>query len=193
MTLEEKHLPYEGRFIDVENKPTWFLEMYPEGKVPTMFIDQDWIGDADVITDMLETKISIPTMRPPPEKATIGLKVFPLFVKFLRSKDSGDGSEQAFLAELQALNEHLKIEDAAHKNPFVSGRFPSMLDMNLTPKLYHMDVALKHFKNWSLPQDLVYLEAYMKKMFTRPSFTKTKSPEDVVIRGWQRHLSSIGQ
>ncbi|KAJ7540551.1 hypothetical protein O6H91_10G020900 [Diphasiastrum complanatum] len=167
--------------------------MYPEGKVPTMFIDQDWIGDADVITDMLETKISIPTMRPPPEKATIGLKVFPLFVKFLRSKDSGDGSEQAFLAELQALNEHLKIEDAAHKNPFVSGRFPSMLDMNLTPKLYHMDVALKHFKNWSLPQDLVYLEAYMKKMFTRPSFTKTKSPEDVVIRGWQRHLSSIGQ
>ncbi|KAJ7286719.1 hypothetical protein O6H91_Y319900 [Diphasiastrum complanatum] len=25
MTLEEKHLPYEGRFIDVENKPTWYM------------------------------------------------------------------------------------------------------------------------------------------------------------------------
>lgn len=34
--------------------------------------------------------------------------MFGAFVKFLLSKDPNDGSEQAFLEELKALNEHLK-------------------------------------------------------------------------------------
>lgn len=37
-----------------------------------------------------------------------GSKIFPSFVKFLKSKDPNDGSEQALLDELRALNEHLK-------------------------------------------------------------------------------------
>lgn len=37
-----------------------------------------------------------------------GSKIFPSFVKFLKSKDPNDGSEQVLLAELQALDEHLK-------------------------------------------------------------------------------------
>lgn len=32
----------------------------------------------------------------------------PNFLKFLKSKDPNDGSEQALLDELKALNEHLK-------------------------------------------------------------------------------------
>lgn len=38
-----------------------------------------------------------------------GSKIFPSFVKFLMSKDaSDDGSEEALVRELQALEEHLK-------------------------------------------------------------------------------------
>lgn len=37
-----------------------------------------------------------------------GSKIFPSFVKFLKSKDPNDGSEQALLDELKALDEHLK-------------------------------------------------------------------------------------
>lgn len=37
-----------------------------------------------------------------------GSKVFGAFVTFLKSKDPSDGSEQALLAELKALDEHLK-------------------------------------------------------------------------------------
>ncbi|KAJ7522735.1 hypothetical protein O6H91_18G024700 [Diphasiastrum complanatum] len=188
MTLEEKHIPYEGRFIDVENKPTWFLQMYPEGKVPCLFIEQTWVGGADLIAERIEKRVSIPTMRAPAEKASIGSKILPLFFMFLKSKDPSDGSEQALIMELQLLNEHLKTEDATYKNPFMNGRFPSMLDMDLAPKLYHLIVALKHFKKWTIPLEFTYLDAYIKKMFARPSFTKTKPPEDLIIRGWERHL-----
>lgn len=37
-----------------------------------------------------------------------GSKIFSSFIKFLKSKDPSDGSEQALLDELKALDEHLK-------------------------------------------------------------------------------------
>jgi hypothetical protein len=37
-----------------------------------------------------------------------GSKIFPSFVKFLKSKDANDGSEKALLDELHALDEHVK-------------------------------------------------------------------------------------
>lgn len=37
-----------------------------------------------------------------------GSKIFSSFVKFLKSKDPSDGSEQELLEELKALDEHLK-------------------------------------------------------------------------------------
>lgn len=37
-----------------------------------------------------------------------GSKIFPSFVKFLKSKDPNDGTEQALLEELEALDNHLK-------------------------------------------------------------------------------------
>jgi hypothetical protein len=37
-----------------------------------------------------------------------GSKIFPSFVKFLKSKDASDGSEKALLDELHELDEHMK-------------------------------------------------------------------------------------
>lgn len=37
-----------------------------------------------------------------------GSKIFGSFVSFLKSKDANDGTEQALVAELSALDEHLK-------------------------------------------------------------------------------------
>lgn len=42
-----------------------------------------------------------------------GSKVFGSFVTFLKSKDANDGSEQALLNELKALDEHLKAHVSA--------------------------------------------------------------------------------
>lgn len=39
-----------------------------------------------------------------------GSKIFSAFIKFLKSKDPSDGSEQALVDELKALDEHLKTK-----------------------------------------------------------------------------------
>ncbi|XP_010920727.1 probable glutathione S-transferase DHAR1, cytosolic isoform X1 [Elaeis guineensis] len=180
LTLEEKKVPHEKKLINVENKPDWFLTISPEGKVPVFKCDDDkWVPDSDVITQIIEEKYPNPSFVTPQEFSSVGSKIFPSFVKFLKSKDPNDGSEQALLDELRALDEHLK----AH-GPYVNGENISAVDLSLAPKLFHLEIVLDHFKGWKIPENLTYVHAYMKLLFNRESFIKTKPAKEHVIAGW---------
>ncbi|KAG5557333.1 hypothetical protein RHGRI_007551 [Rhododendron griersonianum] len=157
LTLEEKKVPYKMHLINVSEKPQWFLEVNPEGKVPVIKFDDKCIPDSDVIVGLIEEKYPNPPLSPPPEVASVGSKIFPSFVKFLKSKDPNDGSEQALLDELKALDEHLK----AH-GPYVNGENICAVDLSLAPKLFHLDVVLEHFKGWKVPESLTHVHKYMK-------------------------------
>ncbi|XP_077213289.1 glutathione S-transferase DHAR2-like [Tasmannia lanceolata] len=179
LTLEEKHLPYNAILINFSDKPQWFLEISPEGKVPLLKFDDKWVPDSDVITQIIEEKYPDPSLVTPPEFASVGLKIFFSFVKFLKSKDPNDGSEQALLDELHALDEHLK----GH-GPYISGENICAADLSLAPKLHHLKVALGHFKSWTIPENLTYVHNYIKLLFSRESFKKTEAAEQYVIAGW---------
>ncbi|KAJ3680838.1 hypothetical protein LUZ60_015327 [Juncus effusus] len=182
LTLEEKNVKYEMKLIDLSNKPDWFMKISPEGKVPVLkYDDGSWHADSDVIAQYLEEKFPNPSLVTPPDFSSVGSKIFPSFVKFLKSKDSNDGSEQALIDELNALNEHLKSH-----GPFVNGEKISAVDLSLAPKLYHMKIALNHFKAWSVPENLTYVNNYMNALFGRESFKNTMpAGEEYVIAGWK--------
>ncbi|KAJ9684111.1 hypothetical protein PVL29_016553 [Vitis rotundifolia] len=165
--------------INVNEKPQWFLELNPEGKVPVIKVDDKWVPDSDVITGVLEEKHPSPRLAPPPEHSSVGSKIFPAFVKFLKSKDPNDGSEQALLDELKALDDHLKDH-----GPYINGENICAVDLSLAPKLYHLKVALGHYKNWTIPESLSHVHNYMKLLFSRESFEKTKPAPDHVVAGW---------
>ncbi|XP_010558764.1 PREDICTED: glutathione S-transferase DHAR2-like [Tarenaya hassleriana] len=179
LTLEEKNLPYKMHLINVSDKPKWFLDVNPEGKVPVMKSEDKWVPDSDVIVGIIEEKHPEPSLKTPPELASVGSKIFGSFVTFLKSKDANDGSEKALLDELKALDDHLK----AH-GPYVAGEKVTAVDLSLAPKLHHLEVALGHFKNWSVPESLSNVRNYMKALFSRESFEKTKAAKEYVIAGW---------
>lgn len=180
LTLEEKKLPYKIHLINTDDKPQWFLEVNPEGKVPVIkFDDGKWIADSDVIVGLLEEKYPDPPLSTPPQVASVGSKILPSFVKFLKSKDPEDGSEQALLDELKALDEHLK----AH-GPYIDGENVTAVDLSLAPKLFHLEVALGHYKGWTIPESLVHVHNYTKLLFSRESFEKTKPAKEHVVAGW---------
>ncbi|CAA2967820.1 glutathione S-transferase DHAR3, chloroplastic [Olea europaea subsp. europaea] len=180
LTLEEKNLPYDLKLVDLANKPEWFLKVSPEGKVPLIKLDEKWIPDSDVITQALEEKFPEPPLATPPEKASIGSKIFSTFIGFLKSKDPSDGSEQALLDELTAFNDYLK-----ENGPFINGDKVSAADFSLGPKLYHLEIALGHYKKWSIPDSLSHLKTYMKTIFSMDSFVKTRAQTEDVIEGWR--------
>ncbi|OMO89829.1 hypothetical protein CCACVL1_07610 [Corchorus capsularis] len=179
LTLEEKKIPYELKLINLSDKPQWFLEISPEGKVPLVKFDDKWVPDSDVIVGILEEKYPEPSLKTPPEFASVGSKIFGSFVTFLKSKDASDGSEEALLNELKALDEHLK----AH-GPYIAGEKITAADLSLGPKLYHLEIALGHFKKWTVPENLTCVHNYMKSIFSHESFVKTKAAKEYVVAGW---------
>ncbi|XP_051116172.1 glutathione S-transferase DHAR1, mitochondrial-like [Andrographis paniculata] len=179
LTLEEKNVAYKTHLINLSEKPQWFVEVNPEGKVPVIKFDDKWIADSDVIVGIIEEKYPNPPLSAPSEVSSVGSKIFPSFVTFLKSKDPADGSEQALLVELKALDEHLKA-----KGPYVNGANICAVDLSLAPKLYHLVVALGHFKGWKIPESLTHVHNYTKLLFSRESFQKTKAEEKFVVAGW---------
>ncbi|CAN0909417.1 Glutathione S-transferase DHAR2 [Linum grandiflorum] len=179
LTLEEKKIAYKLHLVNLSDKPQWFLDISPEGKVPVVKFDDKWVADSDVIVGIIEEKYPEPSLVTPDEFASVGSKIFISFINFLKSKDSSDGTEQALVEQLKALDEHLK----AH-GPLVAGEKISGVDLSLAPKLYHLETALGHFKKWTIPQDLTQVHSYLKTLFSRESFQKTKPEKEYVIAGW---------
>ncbi|XP_047317089.1 probable glutathione S-transferase DHAR2, chloroplastic [Impatiens glandulifera] len=184
LTLEEKHLPYDMKLVDLTNKPEWFLKISPEGKVPVLKLEEKWIADSDVITQTLEDKYPIPPLATPPEKATVGSKIFSTFIGFLKSKDPNDGTEQALLDELAAFDAYIK-----DNGPFINGKSVSASDLSLGPKLHHLEVVLGYYKNWSVPDTLPHVKSYMKTIFSLDSFIKTRALTEDIIEGWRSKVS----
>lgn len=156
-----------------------FLDISPEGKVPEMKLDGKWVADSDVIVGILEEKYPEPSLKTPPEFASVGSKIFGSFVTFLTSKDPSDGSDKALVNELEALENHLKTRPG----PFVAGEKLTAVDLSLAPKLYHLEMALGHYKKWSVPESLTNFRSYANALFSRESFEKTKAKE-LVVAGW---------
>ncbi|KAF9618863.1 hypothetical protein IFM89_002731 [Coptis chinensis] len=74
-------------------------------KAPITYSDK--LGDY-VITKLLEEKYPGPSLEVPPEKASVGSKIFSTFIGFLKSKDLSDGTEQTLLTELTMFNDYIK-------------------------------------------------------------------------------------
>ncbi|KAL6605893.1 hypothetical protein ACP70R_041546 [Stipagrostis hirtigluma subsp. patula] len=180
LTIEEKHLPYELKLVDLANKPEWLFKINPEGKVPIVKLDDKWVADSDVITHAIEEKCPEPPLVTPPDKASVGSKIFSTFIGFLKSKDPSDGTEQALLNELSSFDSYLK-----DNGPYINGATISAADLSLGPKLYHMEIALGHYKNWSVPDSLSHVKTYMKSIFSMDSFVKTRALTEDVIAGWR--------
>ncbi|BFI27997.1 glutathione dehydrogenase/transferase [Marchantia polymorpha subsp. ruderalis] len=180
LTLEEKHIKYDATYIDVSNKPQWFLEANPEGKVPVIKHEGKWIADSDVITALLEDLYPEPSLKVPDEKKSVGSSIFGAFIGHLKSKDSSDGTEAALLKVLVEFNEYLQ-----QSGPFVNGEKICSVDLALAPKLFHMQVALGHYKQWTVPKEVPEVSSYMNALFSRESFLKTKAKEEDVIKGWE--------
>ncbi|OAP41352.1 glutathione S-transferase [Sinorhizobium glycinis] len=68
ITLHEKDVPFERVYIDLANKPDWFLKISPLGKVPLLSIPQDngeaILFESTVICEYLEETQPGPKLHP---------------------------------------------------------------------------------------------------------------------------------
>ncbi|NJO40943.1 MAG: glutathione S-transferase family protein [Cyanobacteria bacterium RU_5_0] len=54
ITLLEKEIPHERTYIDLSNKPDWFREISPLGKVPLLKVNEEVLFESAVICEYLD-------------------------------------------------------------------------------------------------------------------------------------------
>src|SRR4029453_2214599 len=54
ISLTEKAVPFERVYVDLANKPAWFLDLSPLGKTPVLKVDDHAIFESAVILEYLE-------------------------------------------------------------------------------------------------------------------------------------------
>ena len=87
-----------------------------------------------------------------------------------------------FFSELEMVNAWL----VSNPGPFLCGRELSIHDCSLVPKLYHLRVAGKHYRQFSIPERLHALHGYYGRVVSLAPFTETAYGSDEIIHGWSR-------
>lgn len=182
ITMEQKNVPYTLQFIDFANKPSWLQEK-SGGKVPVVNEADFWLPDSDKIVVWLEQRWPEPSMKStvPPE---IGAKLFPAFREMLKCSEEAQREKEAVLvAELQLVNDYL----ASH-GPFFGGDALNATDAAVAPKLHHINVALAHFKGWSIPDEMTSIKRYLEALKGQPAWQKSLYTDETMIKGWAAHM-----
>lgn len=180
-------------YIDLANKPDWFLDLNEDGTTPVFVDATHAIGDSDEIVEYSDRIGSIqpPLMRESDDNWDSSFDVVsPIFgtlARLLKNKDPeqeakvrGDLSKALF-----DLDKHLGLIEG----PFLLGDAVCALDCNLAPKLQHVKVAASHYKDFDIPAECDNVNKYISRMHTLEEWKATACDDEVIIWGWSKFFS----
>lgn len=171
IVLLEKGVPFEKIYVDLSNKPDWFLKISPFGKVPLLKVGEQVLFESIPIAEYLE-EVYEPHLYPrdPIAKArdrawldNASLLLSDLWVV----QTSAD--EAAFEAKLASVKKTLGMfENEIKEGPFFRGAKFGFLDAIIAPAFRILDAAEK-LTPLDASEGLPKIQAWRKALAARPS------------------------
>lgn len=142
IALAEKGVAFERVDIDLANKPAWFLDISPLGKVPVLLVDGTPIFESAVILEYLEDTIE-PRLHPedPLERARhrawieFGSAQLGLIAGLYNAPDRASFQEKA---DALSLN-FARLEGVLGEGPYFAGENFSLVDAVYGPIFRYFD------------------------------------------------------
>lgn len=175
ITLLEKKVPHDIEYIDLENKPDWFLKISPLGKVPVLVVNDRVLFESAVINEYLD-ETNPPSLHPSDafdkaeNRAYIEF-VSSLLVHFYLLSTSKD--EQTFEAKKKDLANGLSRLEQLIKLPFFNGEKLSLLDTSTAPLLTRLLLIEKNTGIQLIPDELKKVRSYAEKVTSLDSVKKS--------------------
>lgn len=172
ITLLEKEIPFKRTNIDLANKPEWFLNISPLGKVPVLRINGNILFESAVINEYLD-EITPPSMHPqdPLQKAVnrawieYGSELSNLSFRMLITQD-----ESVVEQSLQGLKDKFEFLDKnLTAQPFFNGAAFSLIDAAYAPVFIRMEYLLKQVIDDLVPRGCSRVLAWSDAILSRPS------------------------
>ncbi|BFZ09936.1 hypothetical protein BsWGS_12975 [Bradybaena similaris] len=91
-------------------------------------------------------------------------------------------SEKGLLGELKKLNEYLESQGTK----FLVDNVLSFADCHLLPRLQHIRVAGKAYRNFEIPKEFTYVWRYLKNAYEQEAFRSTMSSDQDIVFHYEK-------
>ena len=169
--LAEKGIPFVTTYIDLSQKPEWFLQISPLGKVPTLRIGDTVLFESMVIAEYLD-EVYPPSLHPTDllQKAKnrawaeYSSTLFMDLYNLCLCQDEG-----AFTQLLQQFNLKLsRLEEQITIGPYFNGHDPKIIDFCIAPLFQRMEL-IEGSAGPALSSGYKNLSLWSKHLLERPS------------------------
>ncbi len=184
ITLKYKNIPFDIEYIDLKNKPDWFLAISPLGKVPVMNVDETTILFESAVINEFADEVSGGGLLPsdPVQKAKARAWIEysgGLLTHFYQAILAQD--QEGFDEKIENLIDGLlKMKDAVQAPYFLGDSF-SLVDSSIAPLFVRMkkfgldDLFIKQAKE-TAPH---LLDWYNNLTDEKKEYIATSAPEDL--------------
>jgi glutathione S-transferase len=171
ITVLEKQIPCDREYIDLANKPDWFLKISPLGKVPLLLVDDEVLFESAVICEYLD-EITPDSLHPADAltKAKhrswieFGSNLLAKIASFYSAKD-----EKIFEAKRLDLMANLELLEATiDQAPYFAGEKFSLIDAVYAP-IFRYFVAFDRYQNFGFSDRTPKVNAWREALLQRPS------------------------
>ncbi len=174
--LLEKNISYHKEHIDLGNKPNWFIDISPLGKIPVLLVDDKPLFESLVILEYLEATYTENILHPKNQFVLAWHRGWMEFSNTLLSLTFGlvfADNAQTIADKQQELKNKLTLFAKQLKyQPYFNGDFFSILDITMASAMQPLLFLSEKF-NLNLFENLDNLLQYANNLLNRPSFTKS--------------------
>ncbi|CAF1072637.1 unnamed protein product [Adineta steineri] len=175
---EAKELALTVYPVNMKNPEQEFKKAYNSNPPVVVFNETNDKSSQVVLTDSRDIEVEISkcfpvmNMNSLKEAEDVCSNVYIKFHPYLKSS-TGDQQEQmklrSLLTELKRINDYL--EETGSK--FLSGNEMTFIDCDIMPKLQHIRIAGKYYKNLDIPNELRALWLYMERCYQSKAFQES--------------------
>lgn len=145
IVLRHKKVDFEIEYIDLQNKPQWFLDKVPTGKVPALFVGDEVLFESAIINEYLDETTSPRLLADDPwkraqQRAWISYsdQLFMGQYALMTSKDEGEYNERKENLIATALPLAAQVQ-----GPYFNGKDVSLSDAAIAPFLMRLNLLPK--------------------------------------------------
>ena len=180
--LEEKGVEHDCTYIDLADKPTWFLKLSPLGKVPVLQVDDEVLFESSVICEYLD-EITPSSLHPTDPLLKAKHRAWMEFASAILSviaAASKAKEEAEFQEKLDDLKMHFQRLEGEVQGPYFSGARFHMVDAFYGSVFRYFD-AWDRIKDFSLFSTTPKVMKWREQLRARPSI-RDAVPADYVER-----------
>lgn len=192
LTLAEKGLDHDYVAIDLRNKPDWYDDVLPTGKVPLLENGSDRVWESAIVCEYVEDSFPEPPLLPRDPGAKAAARIWidwvsntfvPAYYKLLKALTPEEQSEHK-----QSLTEALaKLENEGfQEGPWIHGPSLSLVDL-LTYPWFERWSVLEHYRDFPVPDRFSKLKAWIKTLQQRESVKKIAEPASFYIEQYAHY------